>query len=474
MLYKTPLTVLEFNGTTVRISRSIREKAKRIVTHCFSFEASDFEKEAPGLIERTMRSHRLKPEDVILALPRYAVLSRFLRLPSQNEEEIKEMVSLMVFREGGNTKENQMIYDFKRVGFDRKGYALVTVFLISRERLKKYLDILKNARIFPARVTLNTQGLLNWSKLQSLETEDQAKQCIFLLNIDHGIGDFNVFAGGYPIFSRSFILSQDPDSGIHLSKEIKISLELFRRMGNGVLEWDERLYLTGAWKSQDAAILKNLNFKEVVPIDPVANLGDRISLANDMAGDSISYASVLGLALSPGTEAIDIAPKELTVQVRKKKEQRLLRRLMIVMVAVIFGASFLFFMMIEAKIDRLLDSKKKLRRLSSYEKAMEEDQKRFYLEEKVLKTGSLLNILDRLYDLRPTAVFITDLDIEEGVSLSIAGFSTDLISVFDFMQRLKKSPLMESVRLDYVDAKQKGSEKFRITCSISRHDQNIK
>ena len=55
MKQHSPLTVLEFNGTTIRVSRSAIFKKRRMLTHCFSFEVGDHKKNAARMIFREMK-----------------------------------------------------------------------------------------------------------------------------------------------------------------------------------------------------------------------------------------------------------------------------------------------------------------------------------------------------------------------------------------------------------------------------------
>ena len=207
MANQAPLTVFEFNGTTIRICRSIAQKPKRIVTHCFSFEVEDFDKDAQPLIAKELKTHNLRPDNVILSLPRYVTLSRFLRLPSQVDEEIKDMVSLHVSREKTFGKDKrEIVYDYQKVGVDEEGRSFVSVFLIQQAKLERYLGILGRLGIFPYRVTLNTEGLLRWSSQKEKMAEEESQdRCVFFLNIDHGTFDFNAIVKGCSIFSRTFV-----------------------------------------------------------------------------------------------------------------------------------------------------------------------------------------------------------------------------------------------------------------------------
>lgn len=467
MIKQSPLTVLEFNGTTIRVCRSQSKNLKRDITHCFSFEARDFEKDGPRLIRREFKVRGLKPENVILSLPRYQVMSHFLRLPSQKEDEIKGMVDLHVSRVGVYGKNIEMIHDYKVVGFDRQGYALVSIFFIQKNRLEKYLGILQRSDIFPSRVTLNTQGLLNWYLLESSFSRDNTAQCIFLLNIDHGVFDFNVFAKGHVIFSRTFTVfkTKPSDDAQRLAKEVKVSFELFRRRTGPWFEWDDKLYCIGPSPECEMSTFKNSFFQKVIVIDPLKRLVTKSVTAPPAGPAHVSYASVLGLALKETKETINMMPVALNIQMQNKKKERSLFRWILSLAAGLLTVSFIICAGLNLKINELEIADKKLQELGPAEAALQTAKKLKFVEQRILKPHGLMDIFYGLYKDTPVSVFISKLVIEEDRSLSIEGFSADLASVFNYLQALKQSFRFKDVRLDYVDSKEKENIRFKITCS---------
>ena len=474
---QTPLTVFEFNGTTVRICRSVSRKSKRVVTHCFSFVAQDFEKDAGVLIAKELKAHKLKPDNVILSLPRYVTLSRFLRLPSGVDEEIKDMVSLHISREKtfGNDKEKEIVYDYQKVGVDEEGHTLVSLFLIQKSSLKLYLGILEKLGIIPDRVTLNTEGLLRWTLRQEKdEVESGCERCFFFLNVDHGYFDFNAVVRGRSIFSRTFILSKTEglDQTQWLAKEIKLCIELFRRSFGNLFNVTDQLYLTGMNEDFKKSISWETLPWTIENLDLLDDLNLGPQLKREMLQTGVSFASVLGLVLKEGQKCIDITPVELKAKVANRLRWLMFRQ------TVFFAAMFAF--ILSLFILRAIDLKTKelnvlLREISvlvSVEKSMQEAQKASFIDKEILKTHFATDILYEFYDLTPVAVSITEFRLEDAKTLAIAGAAQDAATVFHYLESLKHSRFLKDVRLDYVNANPKVSGenvRFRITASLNEH-----
>ena len=471
---QSPLTVFEFNGTTVRICRSVSKKSKRVVTHCFSFVVQDFEKEAGSLIAKELKAHRLRPDNVILSLPRYATLSRFLRLPSGVDEEIKDMVSLHISREKtfGNDKEKEIVYDYQKVGSDEEGHTLVSLFLIQKSSLRLYLGILEKLGIVPNRVTLNTEGLLRWTLRQEKdEGETGCERCFFFLNIDHGYFDFNAVVRGRSVFSRTFILSKQEglDETQWLAKEIKLCIELFRRSFGNLFKVSDQLYLTGM--SED--FKKSISW-EVLPwtmenLDLLDDMDLGPKLKQEMLQAGVSFASVLGLVLKEGKRCIDITPAELRTKVGNRFKWLMVRRTAFFAAIFVFILSLFVLRVINLKTKELNVLRREMSVLAPVEKSMQEAQKASFVDKEILKTHFATDILYEFYDLTPAAVFITEFRLEDAKTLAIAGVAQDPATVFHYLDSLKNSKFLKDVRLDYVNASQKisgESVRFRITASL--------
>jgi Tfp pilus assembly protein PilN len=474
MQNQSPLTVFEFNGTTVRICRSVSQKSRRVVTHCFSFEAKDFEKEAGPLIAKALKAHKLKPDNVILSLPRYATLSRFLRLPSNSDEEIKDMVSLHISREKafGNDKEKEIVYDYQKVGFDEEGRALVSIFLIQKSSLKLYLEILEKLGIIPNRVTLNTEGLLRWTLRQEKnEGELGCERCFFFLNIDHGYFDFNAVVQGRSIFSRTFILSKQEslDQTQWLAKEIKLCIELFRRSFGNLFKVSDQLYLTGMGEDFKKSISWETLPWTIENLDLLDDMNLKPKLKQEMLKAGVSFASVLGLVLKEGERCIDITPAELKAKVVSRLKWLMVRQITLFVALFALILSLFVLRGIDLKTKELNVLRREMTALTPIEKTMQEAQKASFIDKEILKTHFVTDIFYEFYDLTPAAVSIMEFRLEETKTLAIAGTAQDPATVFHYLDSLKNSKFLKDVRLDYVNANPKlsgESVRFRVTASL--------
>ena len=474
MQNQSPLTVFEFNGTTVRICRSVSRKSKRVVTHCFSFVAQDFEKDAGSLIAKELKAHKLRPDNVILSLPRYATLSRFLRLPSSADEEIKGMVSLHISREKtfGNDKDKEIVYDYQKVGVDEAGHTLVSLFLIQKSSLRLYLGILEKLGIVPNRVTLNTEGLLRWTLRQEKEEGKlTCEHCFFFLNVDHGYFDFNAVVRGRSIFSRTFILTKQEglDQTQWLAKEIKLCIELFRRSFGNLFNVTDQLYLTGMNEDFNKSISWETLPWTIENLDLLDDMNLKPKLKQEMLQTGVSFASVLGLVLKEGERCIDITPVELKTKVARRLKWLMVRQTTLLVAIFALILSLFVLRGIGLKTKELNVLRQGMSVLAPVEKSMQEAQRVLFIDKEILKTHLITDIFYEFYDLTPTTIFITEFRLEDAKTLAVAGATQDPATVFHYLDSLKNSKLLKDVRLDYVNANQKASGesvRFRITASL--------
>lgn len=402
------------------------------------------------LLEEHFKAQRLKPDNVILSLPRYAALSRFLKLPSQNQEEIKSMVSLYVRRQASYSQEANMIYDYQLVGFDAKGYGLVSVFYIQASRLEKYLNILEQNGIYPFQVTLNTQGLVHWSLVQSDPASKKTNQCVCFLNLDRGMADFNIFLNGCCLLSRMLTVPELKYSQRlrWLIKEVKVSLEYFRRMAQGCFEYDDKLYITGLTEKLENQEswewpLESFNLFQYLKITP--------RVKANIIKTPVSFSSVLGLALGKDATPIDMTPVELTQKIKQKKKWRMGWKALVMFWVFVFLSSVVLYVRLLKNTERLEALKGELKEFVSVEKEMTDSRKLFYFENKMLRHPSVLQMLGALSHLTPTSIDLTDFEMRANGSMGWTGYGQDGAAIFKYWKALIGNPFFRNSRLVYVE-----------------------
>ena len=449
------LTALEFNSATIRVCRSVARAGTRDVTHCFSFSARESEPETPQKIRQQFKKHGLKSGHVILMLPRYIAISRLLRLPSTQGEELKEMVRLRVLRESLGIKPEEIVYDWRVVGQDKEGYTLVSVFVAQKERIKNYLAVLAKAGMSAELVTLNTAGFLRAAQ--------QGVQCVSLLNADHETFDFNVLLAGHPVFSRTFAAPdyQDPLCFAQLSKELKVSFELARRLSGALFEPDGKLYITG--------VLDGLNRQDLEGLlqRPVEFFSSHQGSVQDAP---VSYAAVAGFVLNGRQGAIDLTPDETRQEMRRRRKIVGAKKAVYLALGIFWVFSVIFILFLDKKIDTLNG----LYRTMRADAALEIEARPFQLsasfEKDVLTDKLYLDAFKALYEIVPTNIFLSEFKISEGAKASWSGESPDAKALFEFLGLLRRSAYFKDARLEFMENGAKDSNKsvrFEMECDLS-------
>jgi hypothetical protein len=455
-----PLSVIEFNAETIRVCRSVVRRAKRIVTHCFSFQITPSWKDLPQEIIANLKTHKLAVAGAVLMLPRDKAVSRLWTFPSSNPEEINQMTRLRVVKEClGGDKEN-VLYDYKIVGTDREGCARVAVFLMQRQQIEPYVQALRNAGILITGVTLNSAGLFNWLKfLETLEKKEKNPQNsgIFLLNADDKTYDFQFLMEGQAVFSRSFHVAATQETQDQLSKEIKLSLELCRRQQKTLtLEQSQAGFcLTGSMEKLLGLDIESLSGKNIQAFDP----------KTATTGLPVSYAAVLGLGLIGSFDGVDLTPRDIKKERSLFKQKRAFKNALFASAVFACLALAASSALTQQKINRLADLRQEMKSLEKPEAALNALLLEHHLTKTFLKNGFLDDVLRVIYEKTPGEITYISLDINDNGSASLSGVAQNTETLINFFSLLKTEHVFKDVKMDFSELKgqQDGhSVKFQI------------
>lgn len=486
-MFKTsPLTILEFNSNSIRVCRSILKKRifsfkdaqPRVVTHCFSFDCDMGRKDLHLEISRQLNTHNIRPENVILSLPRYYAISRFLRLPSKNNEELNKMITMYLLKEGLLVDGARLVYDYQVAGSDKQGYSLVNIFCVRQDTVEEHLSILKKIKILPQRVTLNTQGLLNWSILNDIRHGPEAERCRFILNADSKVFDFVVASGASAVFSRTFTIpfSEFHDFKKWLAREIKISLEMFRRLSAGIFECEAEIFIIGAPSGLREGPTRRIVSCRLDEPNSLDNFSHESFRECHSRGREISYISALGLALGNAGREIDITPVPLRRKSGFYRNMVVFRKIIVLLATMMFCLSFFILKITGIKIDRMRFLSGELKKMSIAERQRVEFIKDSFLENKSQKNGAGLKVLYGLYNLAPESLYVTDLNLTGNGNLTVSGFSKNMKDIFDFFNGLKNTEGFAKVNLDYLDSSEDAKDGdeivFRIALSLQGYEKD--
>ena len=109
-----------------------------------------------------------------------------MRLPSQNESEIRKMLDLQLVNQIPYALED-VIYDFVVVDREPSGYVRVLVAIVHRQDVsEKFLKLCKEAGLQPERFVLSSLGIIHWLNYQQgkIPAPVSSNQTVLVLNID--------------------------------------------------------------------------------------------------------------------------------------------------------------------------------------------------------------------------------------------------------------------------------------------------
>ncbi len=454
------LTAIEFNSSTIRVCSSEIQKKNRVITNCFSFQSNATEcNDAIRIKEAFKKSGFVRRSLVMVMLPRYIAMSRVVRLPSADSKELSAMMNLYVSKELCGIKLEDIIYDWRVVGIDKDGYSIVSVFLVLKDKVYSYLNILERTGILPDFVTINTAGLSNWLDPTDDIASGEKPRCAYLLNIDSDIFDFNMLSGRYSIFSRTFKLyhKDNSDYSNHLLKELKVSFELSRRFSVELFEPVQKFYVTGMVDRLEGLGLERHFNLPVEILRPCRGIPSEAE---------VSYAAVAGLALNGKIGAIDLTPVELKDKLKDRKRVIFLRRMSYLSLFLFFLSSVLLVFFMNAKIKNI----DKLRLALAQDVLLENEARDFRImqeaEKKFVKESLFAEMYAKLYQAVPEGMYLNVFDYVQGKGSYWSGSSPDAKSVFEFLSVLRKISPFEKTRLVFIEDRVKNDSRvnFKMWC----------
>ncbi len=445
----SPLYVLEFSGSSLQCCRSEMRRRSRRLTHCFIVKDREGVLNDPRVLARHFRKHGFRPIDPIVVIPRHLASVQTLRLPSQDKRELEEMVRLHVSRSGGPADE-EVVYDYQFAGLDAQGYALVHVYSLPKSRLEYYLVVLKKMGLNPSLVTFNVEGMGRWLLLQKASRET-AGRSLCLLNAGPDGFDFNVFCDGRIYFSRSFSFSPitGPERASLLLREIKMSLELCRRLGGVEFIFDKKIYVAGGFSPEELEALQKHSFFDAVIIEDEMGAGHRL-LGSFSAQERLSFAPSLGLAMNPESGCMDMRPPECKAEARGRAVSRWWHH-----AAFLFcGLTFVLWFLYAAKVVRDADAFTRLRHEMSAEtnvmKIGDAVARGVWMDHHFVATGMYREILSVLGRHSDENIMMDELYVQGGAKISIKGSGKDMTHVLDYVKFLKSERVFQKARLEYL------------------------
>ena len=397
-------------------------------------------------ISEVIQKRKWKPGSTVICFPRNLSTVRNLTLPSQNPDEIMQMVNLNISRVVPYKKE-EIVYGYQFLGRDEMGYTKVILAIVHTDIIRRHLNIVESAGLAIDKVVLSSYGAWQWA-LSNLRSEINASESYVLLDIDSTFADFIVFKREALVFNRSINLgTQDNFLEYDITSligEIKQSLIIFQN--EEANKKPAKLLLAGS-----TAILnyqKKIESELDIPVKIVPP-----PYQKDIPKNA-SISAVSELILEDSNKRILFILPE--IQIRKTLKERT-KELFILGCLLIYTLAIILFLF----WGRIYNQQAYLRRLTQYYNSVEQgvgdlvekSEKITFVKNFLYARELPLVCLYELEKVTPPEIMVTSVNIEKGNFVTLRGQGISLSDVFKFISTLENDKYFKDILTKYTRTK---------------------
>jgi Tfp pilus assembly protein PilN len=383
------------------------------------------DKEISEVIKKFLSQNKLiKPQKIIIGLPRYLAMVKYLTLPSQDESEIKkilryEITNLFLYR------SEDLIWDWGIIEKRVDGYSELILIAIQKEIIFKYISYIKNIGLIPDRVILSTFSIYN----QLLCDKRFGSKRELVVYLEDDTLEILVVDRGKIIFTRG----TSPVREERLTDEIKASIDSYQKETK-FKAIDDIILVTDREKKEELSS----EIEKVFTIQP--QIVDSVSVVKGL------FLKEVDLKLN-----LDFLPSEIKSLKRFKKRKRQFMWLFGILLALFSLVVSITMIRIGKLKDHSILLAKEIRKIQPKAEDLKIKELKINLINEYLASQiSTLDILTELYQISPQDLFVSRLFLDrENLSLIISGEANSFKDVFLFMSRLEESKLIKNPKLRY-------------------------
>lgn len=404
----------------------------------------------------------------ILLIPRQLAALHYVRLPSTKPDEIREMARLQAAKQLPYEPQ-AIILGYQVIQVTPEGYSDVLLIIVHQDIIKKYLKYLEKNRLEPQEITIDSQGILRWYKLQKAY---QLKDSALIVDFDSGYARLDIITCGIAVYSRAFSMSKTNDeSKQRLLDEINKSLSAYGKENIGVKP--EHIIFTGAEELSDAAkdsMAANLPFTCVkLAQSEGINFKAEGSLQRQDS-QKHSFASLLGLVLSRDELPFNLLPEDTFLKRQKSAYKQHLRATGIV-------SSLIIAVIITSMVLNISARKRIIRQLTARLRALSADvdkvemmsKKLNYVKTQLGQSSECLDTLIEIFRIAPSDISLVFFGYDTDKPVVLKGQAKTLPGVFNFLNILESSEMFKKAQVRYSSTRKVKDDEiadFEIVCLI--------
>jgi Tfp pilus assembly protein PilN len=465
MIYLKTSVGIELRSEDMLISSIQSNFSDSVFTHfkrIANYRSRDIE-ELRREVNLFFRSHGLSRDNVVLGIPRKDIILRYLDLPAEVADNLKQVVRYQV-QSFEPTEEDKFYYDFALLGNGGTTKRLSVLLVMARKALlDEYLQLLRGLRIRPVAVTGSSMALCN-AFLHN--RKDIQGKTFVLADLSPQKIELVALHNGAFVYSREALKREDQNWNDLILAEINEAASKIRLDPEGSLE---RIALAG-----EISESAHEEIKTAVPECELIGKSLQLSFSEETRSHVQEASSTIGLAYTGMLRRPSIKLNLLPEQFRVHQTRLAYIPTAILSLAIIglLLALSLNQMVHDRQLIREADAqilalKAPVERVQAVRNQTEEMGKRIRSLDDLLRNRDMnLDILKELANVLPPDTFLLNYTYRDG-TVTLIGYSG---SASDLIPKLENSPLLKDViqRGQIFKDQQTGKDRFNYEAKLER------
>jgi hypothetical protein len=435
---KTPL-IIEINDHWLKLAavKSFLTGGRRISVRARPLEDPA---QAAGLLAQMLRDEKIKPCPVTLCVSRSQGMFWNLSLPSDDPEEIRQMVELNVARIVPDKRE-QVIHNYTVTGKNEQGFSLVTLAVMLRDLITRQITAAESAGLQVEEIVLGTFGVFSMvSNRFRHEIEPSATDLI--LDIDSHSVDLIIFSGSRLRSSRSInIGSEQLGDEMNMRKlvgEIRQAIVMFHSQEGG--QKPARMYVSGA-RAKSEGIMAMASSELGIEVKPaflaMEGLPENVSLS--------AAVEFLGGAGQSAGMSFEVPEIEVRRSLRQKTRELMVTGALVFYLCVALAATVWCRHYLYQRYEASLSKRIAALTRSLGDVAVQHEQQEF-IAQKLAERRLPLAFLGYLIKALPQEIAVKYVGLDKDGNVVLKGEAQELSDIFKFVSTLEKADSCKDVK----------------------------
>lgn len=449
------LICVDFSGDSLKIAFLQAISGKKQI---LNLKTADIHGLSDSDIARTLKSClsglSVRSLSAISIVQSPLAITRNIEVPSQNVQEIEEIVNLQASRLTPYARED-IIIDYINVGTYRKNYTKLLLITVTRSLIKRQIDILFGAGIKIERICFSADAIAY--AVSQVVNAGQDEGVVNILHINSNFTDFIIALKGKLIFVRGIpigaeqIISGKEQYHTRLIEEIKRSLEAYKV--EDIEKSPQRLIFSGAIENlKELGSALNSTFRIPVTTLPYLKYVHlyQEALKAPLPFERQSFLDVIAPLIAADRLRLNLILEEIKLKrLLEEKGKDVVKTGMFIMICFILICAIL--------VSKIYFRGLYLRQLNSMYAQQHNEAQR--LEEDFTRVravrnylflrGGSLSVLDALYNVIPSDVQLADIRFERQGRFTVRGSAASMASVFALIDDMGKTAYFKDVKSKY-------------------------